>query len=79
MLASQRGIASQSGINATRLAIKIRVVRDRDDAGMLSRLPMQRNVVFTIACEDGTAEARREAKLVPIRDSLVRLSRLQCR
>jgi hypothetical protein len=72
-------MASQDLINAIRLTIKIWIVRDRDDAEMMSRSPVQTGVVPAIAGEDCTAEARREGKLLRIPDALVRLSSLKCR
>src|SRR5207302_137077 len=79
MLTGQRRMASQRFIHAIRLTLKIWIVRDRDDAGMMSRTPVQTDVVSAIACEDCTAEARREGKLLRIPDALVRLSSLKCR
>jgi hypothetical protein len=46
---------------------------------MLSSSPVQRDEVSAIARQDGTAKARREGKLVRIRDGLVRKSSLKCR
>ena len=79
MPTGQGGMAGQRRINATRLSIKIWIVRDGDDSCMLSRTSVQRDVVFPIACKDGTAEASREGKLVCISDALVCLSSVKCR
>ncbi|HEV3238373.1 MAG TPA: hypothetical protein VGZ25_15385 [Gemmataceae bacterium] len=79
MLTGQARKTSQCCVNAIRLTIKIWIVGGRDDAGMLSRNPMQTDEVSAIAREDRTAEARRKGKLLRISDTLVCLSGLKCR
>lgn len=79
MLIGQAGQAGHCMINATCLTSEIGIVRDRDDPGMVSSLPVQLDVILTVACEDGTAEERRESQLVCIRDGLVCLSSFKSR
>jgi hypothetical protein len=45
VLTGQRPMASQCFVDAIRLTSKVGIVRDRDDAGMVSRSPVQTGVV----------------------------------
>jgi hypothetical protein len=59
------------------LTIEIRIVGDGDDTGMVSRTPVQRDIVSAIACQDGAGESCREGKLVVVAKALIRSPSLQ--